>query len=183
MKTNTKSRARSGAAIRSATFALLLGGLTSMSALAQQTPAGAAGADGLGPEWVAISPFQLHTMRGGFDLPSGMKLSFGIERVVHVNGQLLTQSRFYIADISQMTPQQAAALADATRPLVVQVGAGNTFDPAAMSGGINGLIVQNTLNDQDIRALTTINISVDTLEMFKQLNANQTLQDALLGAP
>lgn len=178
MKSDKKSYARLGAAIG----ALLLAGLGCAPAFAQQRPLGQSQGDGgLGAEWVAMSPFQLHTMRGGFDLPSGMRLSFGIERVVHVNGELLTQTRFHIADISQLTPQQAAALGDATRPLVVQVGTGNTFDPAAMSGGVNGLVVQNTLNGQDIRALTNISVSVDTLEMFKQLNVNETLQNAIQG--
>lgn len=173
---------------RTAIAMLLLAGLAAAPAFAQQTVSGravaapAAAIPELGPEWNAMGPFQLTELRGGFDLPSGMKLSFGIERVVHVNGELLAQTRFHVADLGRLTPQQAAALADATRPLVVQVGAGNTFDPASMSGGVNGLVIQNTLDGQDIRALTTINVSVDTLEMFKQLNANETLQNALLGS-
>lgn len=137
----------------------------------------------LGPEWVAVAPERLERTRGGYQLPSGLALSFGIERVVHVNGHLVASASVHIPDVSRMTTAQARELAELNRGLVVQVGEGNTFTPTST---INGVVIQNTLGGQEVRALTTLNIGVGTLGMFQQLNANAALQDALnaaAGAP
>jgi len=144
---------------------------------------GEAAVGSLGPEWVAVAPERLERTRGGYQLPSGLALSFGIERVVHVNGNLVARASVHIPDVSRMTTVQARELAEINRGLVVQVGDGNTFTP---STAINGVVIQNTLGGQEIRAVTTLNVGVGTLGMFQQLNANAALQDALnaaAGAP
>ncbi|MGV8939966.1 MAG: hypothetical protein ACOH1P_00295 [Lysobacter sp.] len=133
----------------------------------------------LGPEWLAVSPESLDFMRGGFELPSGLVASFGIERLVYVDGALVATASVHIPDIGRMTPEQAQGLAEVRRGMLVQVGGGNTFDP---SGAINGLVIQNTLDGQDIYSLTTLNVEVGTLGMFQSLNANAALQSALQGA-
>lgn len=138
-------------------------------------PAGTA-TGSLGPEWVAVAPERLERMRGGFELPSGLALSFGIERVVYVNGDLVATASVHIPDIARMTAAQAQGLAEMNQGMLVQVGGGNTFNP---STAINGVVIQNTLDEQDIRSLTTLNVGVDSLGMFQQLNANAALQDAL----
>ncbi|MEG3184685.1 PASTA domain-containing protein [Novilysobacter erysipheiresistens] len=137
----------------------------------------------LGPEWVAVAPERLERTRGGFQLPSGLALSFGIERVVHVNGTLVASASVHIPDVARMTAAQARDLAEMNRGLLVQVGEGNAFTP---STAINGVVIQNTLGGQEVRALTTLDVGVGTLGMFQQLNANAALQDALntaAGAP
>lgn len=141
-------------------------------------PVGAASRQ-LGPEWVAVPPGRLDVMRGGFELPSGLVASFGIERLVYVNGALVATASVHIPDIGRMTPEQAQGLAEVKRGMLVQVGGGNTFNP---SGAINGLVIQNSLDGQDIRALTTLNVGVGTLGMFQSLNANAAMQSALQGA-
>jgi hypothetical protein len=133
----------------------------------------------LGSAWKAVAPQQLDAMRGGMELPSGMLLSFGIERAVYVNGELVATTRFTVADVSRITPGEARGLAGVQDTMVVQIGEGNTFAPAA-SGG---LVIQNTLDNQDIRALTTLNIAANTLGLFQDLNAAAALQDALNTAP
>lgn len=133
----------------------------------------------LGPEWVAVPPERLYIMRGGFQLPSGLVASFGIERLVYVNGTLVATASVHIPDVARITAEQAQGLAEMKQGMVVQVGGGNTFNP---SGAINGLVIQNTLDGQDIRSLTTLNVGVGTLGMFQSLNANAALQSALQGA-
>ncbi|QOD90044.1 hypothetical protein H2514_07185 [Lysobacter sp. CW239] len=133
----------------------------------------------LGPEWVAVPAGQLDVMRGGFELPSGLVASFGIERLVYVNGALVATASVHIPDIGRMTPEQAQGLAEVKQGMHVQVGGGNTFNP---TGAINGLVIQNTLDGQDIRSLTTLDVEVGTLGMFQELNANAALQSALQGA-
>jgi hypothetical protein len=144
-------------------------------------PAGARGQGGeLGSEWQPVDPGRLAQMRGGFQMPSGMMLSFGIERAVFVNGELTARIAVQIPDVARITPEQAQALADFNRGLVVQIGDGNRFDPAQVAGG---LVIQNTLDDQDIRTLTRIDVGVDTLGAYQSLNASGALADALIRAP
>ncbi|MEN2469087.1 hypothetical protein [Burkholderia sp. GS2Y] len=130
---------------------------------------------------IALSDARLDAMRGGFDMPSGLKVSFGVSRVAFVNGNLVASTSFNIPDISHITAQQAQALAAANAGGLIQVGAGNTAQPAALPA-LTGAVIQNTLNNQQIQAMTTINTTVNTLSMFKNLNVMSTLSHALLGA-
>ena len=82
---------------------------------------------GLGPEWRAIAHERLDGMRGGFQLPSGLVLSFGVERAVWVNGALEASTRVQINDIAQMTPQQAEQLQAFQQGMGIQVGGGNVL--------------------------------------------------------
>ncbi|WP_299342554.1 hypothetical protein [uncultured Pseudoxanthomonas sp.] len=144
-------------------------------------PLGARGQGGdLGAEWQPVDPGRLDRMRGGFQMPSGMMLSFGIERVVYLNGELTARIAVHVPDVARLTPEQAQALADFNRGLVVQVGDGNRFDPVGAAGG---LVIQNTLDDQDIRTITRIDVGVDTLGAYQNLNAGDALNEALIRAP
>lgn len=133
----------------------------------------------LGSEWVAVDLTRLDDMRGGFVTPSGLLLSFGLERVAYINGELVASASINIPDISKMTAEQAQALSALNDTLLIQVGPGNTFQPSDM----NGVVIQNTLDDQQISTLSTLNVSVSTLGMFQDLNAYTALQSALLNAP
>jgi hypothetical protein len=135
---------------------------------------------GLGAAWIPIPSERLARMRGGFQLASGMHVSFGIERVVFIDGQLVASTRLSIPDVAKMTPEEAQALGNLHRTTVVQVGPGNTFRPI---GGQQGVVVQNTLDGQAIQVLTTLDVGVGTLGMFQQLNASAAMQAALNSAP
>lgn len=132
----------------------------------------------IGPGWVALPGERLAALRGGFELPSGLPVSFGIERVAYVNGTLVASASVNIPDVSRMTPQQAQALQGFGRPLVIQLGGGNHFDVSGALGG--GAVFQNTLDGQHVQALTTINVGVGTLGLFQELNSLSALQNALL---
>lgn len=132
----------------------------------------------LGEEWVPVGTERLDAMRGGFVVRSGLALSFGIERVAFVNGELVASSTLRIPDVANMTAEQAQALAALSRTQIVQVGEGNIVQPGAGAG----LVIQNTLDGQAISALTTLDVSVNTLGLFQDLNIGAVLQDALKGA-
>lgn len=151
------------------------------AAIAFCTPALASPPSGasLGAEWVAVDPALLDELRGGFMTGDGMALSFGIERAVFVNGELLATTRVRIPDVARMSSEQAQALADFNEGMVVQVGGGNTF---ARAGNLNGILIQNTLDGQDIRALTTVDVGVDTLSAFQDLNTHSSLHNAMVTA-
>ena len=128
----------------------------------------------LGPEWIAVGPGRLADMRGGFVLPSGLQLSFGIERVAYVNGQMVSYLSVNIPDVSGMTAAQADELSKFARTELVQVGPGNVFHGT----GNGGLVIQNTLNGQDIRVHTTLSVSVDTLGLLQSINVADALRSA-----
>lgn len=164
---------------------LLAGAVWPGHANAQQ-PTGRDGGDrhgldnhGLGSEWIAVPPERLDRLRGGFVMPSGLLVSFGIERAVYVDGLLVATTRFNVPDIARITADQANALAGMQDTMLVQVGEGNTFLPT----GTGGLVIQNSLDNLDIRALTTISVASSTLGLFQDLNSSAALQGALLSAP
>ena len=123
-----------------------------------------------GPEqeaaWVAVPVGELDAMRGGFQLPSGLVLSFGIERVAWVNGQLVATQRY------------DAAGGAAPGALVVQVGQGNRLESVPPGG----VVIQNTLDNQHIQVGTRVDATVGTLGLFQAINVQDTLQNALKGA-
>ena len=47
--------------------------------------------------------------------------------------------------------------------------------------GLTGAVIQNSLNNQQIQALTTINAGVNSLGAFKAMNVLSTLNSALAG--
>ncbi|QOW18424.1 hypothetical protein INQ41_06670 [Lysobacter ciconiae] len=165
--------------------------LTMVAALA--APAGVATADpppaslpALGPEWKALPVSRLETMRGGFQLPSGLQLSFGIERVVLVNGTQVASSRVVIPDLSRITAEQARDLARVREGMVVQIGDGNTFASSGGAGLVSqgaALVIQNASSGQDISALTTIDVGIGSLGAMRSAMANEALQTALQRAP
>lgn len=132
-----------------------------------------------GADWIPVDPARLDGLRGGYRMPSGLLVSFGIERVAYVNGELVSYLRVDIPDVRNLTAEQAGELAKLARTQLVQVGPGNTFSGT----GQGGLVIQNTLDGQHIRAQTTLDVGVGTLGMFQALNAGEALRNAGLGAP
>lgn len=160
-------------------------------------------------EWVAASDEHLDNMRGGFDVGSGLSVSFGIVRTVMINGELVTKVSFTLPDLSKISAETArivsAALAKAG---IVQNGPGNFVDagvrsPLTTGSAIGALnqntpdagvrselaaesaavtLIQNSLNDQKIQTLTVINAGVNSLGMLRAINTQTVLKDALLGS-
>src|SRR3546814_1739335 len=95
-----------------------------------------------GTDWVPVDPALLDDLRGGFQLPSGLLVSFGIARVAWVNGELVSYLRVDIPDVARMTPAEAEALSRLAQTQLVQIGQGNVFNGADNGG----LVIQNTLN-------------------------------------
>ena len=133
-----------------------------------------------GSEWVPMDPARLAKMRGGLVMPSGLSLSFGIERLVYVNGQLTASATLQIPDVRRISPEQADALAAINQGTVVQLGEGNRVDSGAAG---NALVIQNALDGQDINVLTTLNVGVGTLGMLQELNSYDALRSALITSP
>lgn len=133
----------------------------------------------VGPGWIPIEPEVLGDIRGGHAIPFGLQLAFGIERVAFVNGELVSSVRAHIPDVANMTAEQAQSLSQLNQTQLVQLGTGNVFQ----SAGNAGLVIQNSLDGQHIRAQTTLDISVNTLGMFQAINAAEALRNANVNVP
>jgi hypothetical protein len=179
--------------------AFFLGGLEAYQAIAQdsatsaampaaiQAPADSsvsvanANAGGDMADWSPVSQETLDETRGGFDIGNGLVASFGIDRAVYVNGNLVTSTSFNIPDIAHITPTQATAMATALNTVsVTQIGPNNAIDPSALGQMSGGTVIQNTLNNQSIQSITTLNTSVNSLNAFRQANFQNSLQQSQL---
>jgi hypothetical protein len=163
---------------------LLIAGLafTAASAhAADAAPETAAASDGE-EEWITVGDATLDGLRGGFDV-GGLMVSFGIERMVRINGTLVATTAFQINDLGRLTPEQAQAVGRQVGQLnLVQNGPGNSVDPRTVALGQPATFIQNTLNDQRIENRTIINATSNGLGLVKDLNAQGALRDALAGA-
>lgn len=158
-----------------------------------------------------VSVARLDAVRGGFDLGDGLQASFGIQRAVYVDGNLVTYLNVTIPDLAHITTQQAVSLAAALGTVNVQVGSGNTVNtssstagaatrtaavvppvtqantpsnpvvtstviPASIAQANAATTIQNTVDNQVIRSLTTLNVSVNALNALRNQNLQQSLQ-------
>jgi hypothetical protein len=112
---------------------------------------------------------------------NGLVASFGIDRAVYVNGNLVTSTSFNIPDIAHITTTQAAAMNSALNSVsLTQIGPNNTFDPSALGQTSAATVIQNTLNKQNIQSITTLNAAVNSLNVFRQANFQNALQQTQL---
>lgn len=133
-----------------------------------------------GDGWQAVDDATLEQARGGFDMPGGLNLSLGIERLVSINGEVVASTSFMINDVSRLSVAEASQARAALNAMnVVQNGAGNLFAPGALEQTMAGTVIQNSLNDQVLRSQTIVNTSVNSLELLKIANFQDTLQNAL----
>jgi len=117
---------------------------------------------------------RLDALRGGYALPGGLSIAFGLERTVAVNGELVVAQRIDIPDIARMSGEQARQLASLTENRAVQVGGATTVMP-----GNGMLVIQNMLDGQQIQASTALHTRVNTLGLLQAMNFSQSLSDAL----
>ena len=156
-------------------------GVTPDAMLAKaEAEAGAAAPAGA---WAPVSEGALNAMRGGFDLGNGLVMSIGIERLVSINGNVVSSSSFSLGDVAQLSSAQARSGAYAMSSInLVQNGNDNTFLPGPLPSSTLGTVIQNSLNNQTLGAITVVNSTVNSLELLKSINFQGTLQNALTNA-
>jgi len=128
---------------------------------------------------VAVPESALDALRGGFDIPANLHASLQLERVVTANGEQIAHLAADIADVGHMTVADAEALAHAAGTLVIQGGPNNAFN--LMELGPTATVIQNTLNDQNLVAVTTLNVQVNSLATFREMAFQDGLRDGLGG--
>ena len=133
--------------------------------------------------WQAVSEDKLDDMRGGFDVPSvaGLHISFGIDRAVYINGDLVASAAVNIPDVARMTATQAQQLVNVvTTGNLVQNGPNNVAPPDVTAGATTAAtVIQNSLNNQLINNQTIINASVNARGLLQAMNFQSSLANAL----
>ncbi|MGO4308092.1 hypothetical protein [Cupriavidus sp. RAF12] len=175
------------------------------SAAADIPPAAPGGRVGRMAAWKPVVEDRLDELRGGFDV-GGLQASFGIERAVYINGDLVVATRVMIPDIGKITPAQASQLSSVLAPLnvngaagaagqlanspalgngngalVVQSGLNNAFAAGAQVNAAP-TVIQNSLNGQTIQSLMKLDAGVNTLQSYRSAVATSALSNTLLNA-
>jgi len=131
--------------------------------------------------WVALGEQQLDAVRGGFIDASGLQVSFGIERAVYLNGELVTTTRLNVADLAAISGGKAGATLTGGAALL-QNGPGNLIDSGTVSPSSLATVIQNSLNGQHIRSVTTVNATVNSLGIVKSIDLQHSVRGALTDA-
>lgn len=157
-----------------ALVATLLAGACA-AALAQQATGGVDAA-----AWAAVDTATLDEARGGFEMPGGLNISLGIERVVSVNGEVLSRTNVAIPDLASMNADQLMQAREALGSArLIQIG-GSNFAPNDLGLGNGATFVQNSLDHQAILAQTTISSTVNSMALIKDINFQSTIRDAIV---
>jgi hypothetical protein len=133
--------------------------------------------------WAAVDAATLDGQRGGFTTTVGLDVSLGIERLVSINGELISRTSFQLADMARLDVEQARAASAALSTVnLIQNGGGNMALSGFSSDALGGTVIQNTLNDQHIASRTIINASVNSMALLKTINFNGNVGDAIAHA-
>lgn len=124
----------------------------------------------------------MDTLRGGFTTPDGLVLSFGIERVVYINGELASATRINVKELGNLTGG-SAGIATVVPPSeaigLIQSGSNNSFVGDVLSAGSFATVIQNSLDGQHIQTITTIDAQVNSMELMGDARFGESLRDAL----
>ena len=133
--------------------------------------------------WVAVDAATLDGLRGGFTTVTGLAVSLGIERLVSINGTVVSRTSFQVVDIGRIDAEQARQTSPTLSSVkLIQNGGDNMMLSGFSSEMLAGTVIQNTLNNQRIDSRTTINASVNSIAFLKSMNFNGNVSDAIARA-
>ena len=135
--------------------------------------------EGVIGDWLAVESHLLDDMRGGFETPLNLTLSFGIERAVYLNGALVTTTSFNLPALGGIMRDDASGQATPVSSVaLLQNGSGNTFVTPTITP-LAATVIQNTLNNQSIQNLTTINASANSLQLLRNNSLQSLIRDSI----
>lgn len=128
-----------------------------------------------------VSDARLMKIRGGFDIGNGLLASFGISRLVYIDGNLVSHTSVNIPNMAHVTQAQLSALGTALGKVnIIRNGPGNHIAPTSIGKGLGATVIQNSLNNQQIRTATKINATVKDLGAFHRINLGNSLRSAVI---
>jgi len=136
----------------------------------------------IGGDLVALSAEKLDEVRGGFVTDGGLRISFGIERAVYLNGNLVATTSLNIADLAKISGGQAQVTSSGTTGNIalLQNGAGNVFAAGSISSTAAGTVIQNTLDNQKINTITRIDAVVNSAGIMRSINLQSSMRSAIV---
>jgi hypothetical protein len=147
--------------------------------------------------WLAASNAQLSQLRGGFQVGPGLMVSFGFSREVYINDRLVSRSSLNLGQLKPLITQQMGRLSQAVVPQgdqaqawlgqqaglaaqLVQSGPGNVVLDLSLPWAA---VVQNSVNGQQLRTQTIIDVSSNGLGALRLINLQNTLDMAFRARP
>jgi hypothetical protein len=122
-------------------------------------------------------------MRGGFDLSAGgLHLSFSIERVTFINGELVATTSLGLPSLNSFGNPQATSSGSFNPVTLVQNGPNNHFTlPAGLNLSTTALatVVQNTLDHQTISNMTILNTTLNSQSLQRAMAVTSSLSQML----
>ena len=153
-----------------------------------QSPRTLDAANVLGQQLAAVDTASLDEVRGGFELEgSSLKFTIGIERAVYINGNLVATNVLNLKDLqSSAGGTSVAGALPAAAPsgaLVVQNGpAGTNYVAPQVAQNPTATVIQNSLNDQKIQNVTTINASVNSMQTVRAMSVANAIQYGIVSS-
>lgn len=141
----------------------------------------------IGSPLAALGDEALDEVRGGFEpADSNLRFSFGIERAVYINGELVAHTVLNLKDMQWVTGTggvpQGPSNVNANAALgVVQNGLKNSFT-AQIGSNLAGTVVQNTLDNQRIQNVTTINAAVNSAQLLRSMSVQAAVHNGIVGS-
>ncbi|HSD38910.1 MAG TPA: hypothetical protein VLC92_15465 [Rhodocyclaceae bacterium] len=127
-----------------------------------------------------ISEEKLDSMRGGFETPAGLVVSFGIERAVYVNGELTNVVSTSVPDLARAMADNGAMASKLGEAVsIVQNGTGNFANLGPASSSAYALVIQNSLDGQNLQVVTTVDATVNSYQMMRSELLQQRIADAM----
>ncbi len=146
----------------------------------------AAGGEMASAGWVPVPEASLAAARGGYDPGNGLLVSLSIERLLTLNGSEVASSRLVLPEVGAAGLQggqgsRATVAGNALPADGAALRAAGTLPAALPAAALPALalLLQNSENNQLIRAQTTINTTVNSLGTLKGLNFGDSLRQAL----
>lgn len=156
-----------------------LAGIAACLLLACRAPSSLAAEPGA-LDWEPVDSATLEQARGGFIAAGGLEVSLGIERMVTLNGNIVSRTNLTIPDIGRLSVEQARAAGQALSAInLVRSGSDSMALAPAVQAAPGATLIQNSLNGQHIDSRTVINSSVNTLGLLTSLNFQGSLGDAI----
>lgn len=126
---------------------------------------------------------ELGEMRGGFDLSAGgLHLSFSIERVTFINGELVATTSLGLPSLNSFGNPPTASSGSYNPVTLVQNGPNNNFTlPAGLNLSTTALatVVQNTLDNQTISNMTILNTTLNSQSLQRAMAVTSSLSQML----
>lgn len=141
----------------------------------------------LGQQIAAVNTASLDEIRGGFEMKgSGLQFSIGIERAVFINGNLIATNVLNLKDLQSVAGGASVAAGavptvSSTGALIVQNGAEN-YVASQVRQNPAATVIQNTLNDQRIQSVTTINANVNSMQMARAISLQNAIQTGIVSS-